>query len=112
MLAEIKVKFTILQECLYLDKMEEAAQEEAMILNEMHPELLHFLLVLSDWKDGWLALAMKQHQHEEEFIQKHWKDDEESVWSWWHVQKNDLWDTMVKGWQLEENCTCRSHFVY
>src|SRR5258705_2688973 len=67
----------------------------SVILNKMLPELLHFLSVLSDWKDRWLALATKWCQHKEEFIQKHQKDDEESVWSWWHVQKNNLRDTMV-----------------
>ena len=95
MLAEIEVKFAILRERLYLDKMEETAQEEATILNETHPELLHFLSVLSERKERRLALATKRRQHEEQFIRKRRKDDEESVWSWWRVQMNDLRDTMV-----------------
>ena len=46
-LAGMEVKFAILRERIYIDKMEETATEEAMILNGTHPELLHFLTTLS-----------------------------------------------------------------
>ena len=53
----MKVKFAILRKHIYIDKMEEIATEEAMILNGTHPELLHFLTTLSQRKERHTNLA-------------------------------------------------------
>ena len=83
----MEVKFAILREHIYIDKMEEIATEEAMILNSHHPELLHPLTTLSQHKEHHTKLAPLRHDRDKEWIQRKCKADEDTLWSWWCVQK-------------------------
>ena len=94
-LAGIEVKFAILRERIYIDKMEEIAQEEAMVRNDIHPELLHFMATLSQRRERRISLASLRRKYDEDFIHKKRKADEDAVWSWWRVRKDDLRDCMV-----------------
>lgn len=94
-LAGIEVKFAILRERIYIDKMEEVAAEEAMILNGTHPELLHFLSTLSQRKERRIKLASLRRKQDEQWIRRKRKADDDAVWSWWRVQKDGLRDDMV-----------------
>ena len=94
-LAGMEVKFAILRERIYVDKMEEIAAEEAMILNGTHPELLHFLTTLSQRKERRTKLASLRRDRDKEWIQKKRKADDDAIWSWWRVQKDGLRDVMV-----------------
>jgi hypothetical protein len=94
-LAGMEVKFAILRERIYIDKMEEIAAEEAMILNGTHPELLHFLTTLSQRKERRTKLASLRRDRDKEWIHKKRKADEDAIWSWWRVQKDGLRDDMV-----------------
>jgi len=69
-LAGMEVKFAILREHIYIDKMEEIATKEAMILNGAHPELLHFLKTLSQRKQPRTNLASLRRDRDKEWIHK------------------------------------------
>lgn len=94
-LAGMEVKFAILRERIYLDKMDEIAREEAMIRDDDHPEVLHFMTTLLERKDRKMKLARVRRQYEEDFARKKRKASEDATWTWWRVKKDELRDCMV-----------------
>ena len=84
--------FAILREHIYIDKMEEIAAEEAMIINGTPTELL---TTLSQRKEHCPNLASLRRDCDKEWTHKKRKADEDAIWSWWRVQKDGLRDDMV-----------------
>ncbi|KAG8961069.1 hypothetical protein FRC03_005807 [Tulasnella sp. 419] len=95
-LATMEIKFALLREKIYVDKMEEIAREEEMILNGSHPEYLHLLGELQQRRDRKLNLASVKRAREEEFIHLRRRNEERAVWSWWNEIQETTRDEMVR----------------
>ncbi|THH04307.1 hypothetical protein EW145_g5620, partial [Phellinidium pouzarii] len=89
-LAGIELRFALLREALYVEKMEELAVEEAMVLQGMHPEMTHLQTELQVRHDRRLELAAKKRQHEDDHVSLMRKVDENSIWSWWKYERDAL----------------------
>jgi hypothetical protein len=104
-LALIELKFALLRERLYVEKMEELVEEEGMVVNganlplciyllscvcaETHPELLHLQLELSTRRDKRLELAARRRAVEGSSVRVKRPDDQNSVWESWKVRLFD-----------------------
>ncbi|CDO72105.1 hypothetical protein BN946_scf184962.g48 [Trametes cinnabarina] len=88
-LAAIELKFALLRERLYVEKMDTLAWEEGLIADGTHPELLHLHAELSKRRDKCLELASRRRDYEVANVTKRRKLDEEGVWSWWKVDARD-----------------------
>ena len=104
-LATIELKYALLRESLYVEKMEVLAWEEALVteglssiravvnltlylcptLTGIHPEMLHLHTELSKRRDKRLELASLRRDYETANVIKRRKLDEDGVWSWWKV---------------------------
>ncbi|KAF8525210.1 Sds3-like-domain-containing protein [Hysterangium stoloniferum] len=94
-LALIELKFALLRERLYVEKMEELVEEEGMIINGTHPELLHLQLELSTRRDKRLELAARRKEYEETSIRSRRRDEQNTVWEWWRFECEELQKDMI-----------------
>ena len=109
-LAAIELKFALLREKLYVEKMEALAWEEALVANGaytnliicarfrhslvdyhpvigIHPELIHLDEELSKRRDKRLELASRRRTYEINDAMKRKRAAENAVWSWWKVSR-------------------------
>jgi len=107
-LATIELKFALLREKLYVEKMEALAWEEALVANGaysqpivcarfragfsyyrstigIHPELIHLDGELSRRRGERLELASQRRTYEVNDAMKRKRAAENAVWSWWKV---------------------------
>ena len=107
-LATIELKFALLREKLYVEKMEALAWEEALVANSaytkpivcarlcerffnyrsmtgIHPELIHLDEELSKRRDKRVELASRRRTYEINDAMKRKRAAENAVWSWWKV---------------------------
>lgn len=103
-LAGIELRFALLRERLYVEKMEDLAMEEAMVLQGeclprarsyrnhkltsfvgIHPEMIHLQNELQVRHDRRLDLAGKKRQREDGHVSLMRKVEDDAVWSWWKV---------------------------
>lgn len=89
-LAMIELKFALLREKVYLEKMDELAWEEGLLLGNgtgggIHPELQHIQSELLLRKNRRLELAERKCAFECENVRKRRRVDEVDVWSTWKV---------------------------
>ncbi|KAH8112895.1 hypothetical protein DFH11DRAFT_389972 [Phellopilus nigrolimitatus] len=89
-LAQIELRFALVREALYVEKMEDLAVEEAMVLQGIHPEMTHLQTELQVRHDRRLELAAKRRRCEDNHVSLMHKGDEEAVWSWWKYERDDL----------------------
>ncbi|EIW53416.1 uncharacterized protein TRAVEDRAFT_74747 [Trametes versicolor FP-101664 SS1] len=94
-LATIELKFALLRERLYVEKMDTLAWEEGLIADGNHPELLHLHAELSKRRDKRLELASHRRDFEAANVTKRRRLDEEGVWSWWKDARNELQTDMI-----------------
>ncbi|KAI8989172.1 hypothetical protein BD414DRAFT_486298 [Trametes punicea] len=94
-LAAIELKFALLRERLYVEKMDTLAWEEGLIADGTHPELLHLHAELSKRRDKRLELASRRRDYEVANVTKRRKLDEEGVWSWWKDARDELQMEMI-----------------
>ncbi|TFY60934.1 hypothetical protein EVJ58_g4827 [Rhodofomes roseus] len=94
-LATIELKFALLRERLYVEKMEALAWEEALVAEGTHPELLHLNEELLKRRDKRLELASRRRDFEALNVMKRRKLDEDGVWSWWKAERDDLQTEMI-----------------
>ncbi|KAI0279551.1 Sds3-like-domain-containing protein [Russula aff. rugulosa BPL654] len=94
-LATIELKFALLRERVYVEKMEALAWEEALVKNGSHPELLHLHSELSRRRDKRIELAARRRSYEIANILKRRRSEESAVWSWWMLARDELQTTMV-----------------
>jgi len=104
-LATIELKFALLRERVYVEKMEALAWEEALVENGTwrprqvcrcvpvlsfspgsHPELLHLHSELSRRRDKRIELAARRRSYEIANVLKRRRTEESAVWSWWMVR--------------------------
>ena len=102
-LATIELKFALLRERVYVEKMEGLAWEEKLVndgwclvpalyqhtitdcLQGTHPELIHIQKELLKRRDKRLELASCKREYELVNVAKTRRVNEESIWSWWKV---------------------------
>ncbi|KAH9931475.1 uncharacterized protein B0H18DRAFT_1116280 [Fomitopsis serialis] len=94
-LATIELKFALLRERLYVEKMEALAWEEALVAEGTHPEMLHLNEELLKRRDKRLELASRRRDFEVLNVMKRRKLDEDGVWSWWKAERDDLQTEMI-----------------
>ncbi|KAK7469013.1 hypothetical protein VKT23_003509 [Stygiomarasmius scandens] len=94
-LAGIELKFALLREKLYCEKMEELAWEESLVNDGTHPELIHLQGELSRRKDKRLELAHKKRTFEVANVHKRRRLDEDATWSWWKFSRDELQTDMI-----------------
>ncbi|GBE89804.1 hypothetical protein SCP_1701290 [Sparassis crispa] len=94
-LATIELKFALLRERLYVEKMEGLAWEENLVAEGTHPEMLHLHTELSKRRDKRLELASRRRDYEVSNVTKRRKLDEDAVWSWWQFVRDDLQTEMI-----------------
>src|SRR6266545_4765843 len=102
-LASIELKFAMLRERVYVEKMEILAWEESMVQacrisvrfvprnlcnftsSAVHPEMQYLQKEMTKRRDKRLELASRKRSYEITNAMKHRKADEDGVWSWWKV---------------------------
>ncbi|KAJ3545362.1 hypothetical protein NM688_g5633 [Phlebia brevispora] len=94
-LATIELKYALLRERLYVEKMENLAWEEALVRADIHPEMLHLHAELSKRRDKRLELAARRRDYEIVNLTKRRRLDEDAVWSWWKYRREELQTTMI-----------------
>ncbi|KZT08129.1 uncharacterized protein LAESUDRAFT_724131 [Laetiporus sulphureus 93-53] len=94
-LAQIELKFALLRERLYVEKMEDLAWEEGLVADGTHPEMLHLQAELSKRRDKRIELASQRRDYEIANVTKRRKLDENAVWSWWKCARDDLQTDMI-----------------
>ncbi|CAE6415639.1 hypothetical protein ACGC1H_007170 [Rhizoctonia solani] len=93
-LAAMEVRFAELRERLYADKMEEAAREEAMILDGTHPELVFFQRELDARRARRKQLAETRRTLEIGWCATMRRAEESAAWSEWRHARDELRDNM------------------
>ncbi|KDR77151.1 hypothetical protein GALMADRAFT_225287 [Galerina marginata CBS 339.88] len=94
-LATIELKFALLRERVYVEKMESLAWEEMMVQSGTHPEMLHLQRELSQRRDKRLELASRKRSYEVANAVTRRKADESGVWSWWKFTRDELQTDMI-----------------
>ncbi|RPD61712.1 hypothetical protein L227DRAFT_58763 [Lentinus tigrinus ALCF2SS1-6] len=94
-LAAIELKFALLRERLYVEKMDSLAWEEGLIADGTHPELLHLHAELSNRRDKRVELATRRRDYEVENVRKRRRLDEAGAWSTWKNDRDELQTTMI-----------------
>ncbi|OJA11415.1 hypothetical protein AZE42_05741 [Rhizopogon vesiculosus] len=94
-LATIELKFALLREKVYVEKMEGLAWEEALVSEGTHPELIHLQAELNKRRDKRITLACKKRIYEVASANKRRRTNEDAVWSWWKVARDDLQTEMI-----------------
>ncbi|KAF9030318.1 hypothetical protein BDZ89DRAFT_672757 [Hymenopellis radicata] len=94
-LASIEFKFGRLRETLYVERMEQLAWEESLIIDGTHPELLHYQKELSQRRDKRIELASRKRELEIATIQKKRRVNEDGTWSWWQHERDQLQTDMI-----------------
>jgi hypothetical protein len=94
-LARIELRFALLRERVYVEKMESLAWEESMVQNGVHPEMIHLQKELSKRRDKRLELASRKRSYEVANATTRRKADEAGLWSWWKAAKTTLQTDMI-----------------
>ncbi|KAF8186351.1 Sds3-like-domain-containing protein [Pholiota molesta] len=94
-LATIELKFALLRERVYVEKMETLAWEEMLVQNAAHPELQHLQKELSKRRDKRLELASRKRSYEVANAVARRNADESNIWSWWMFSRDDLQTEMI-----------------
>ena len=81
----LELKFAALRDKLYLERMEEAAAEEEMVLNGTHPALTHLHKILAERREKLHEVAAQRHQESLAELVRAREADKAHVWSWWTV---------------------------
>ncbi|KAI9567780.1 Sds3-like-domain-containing protein [Boletus coccyginus] len=94
-LATIELKFALLRERVYVEKLEGLAWEEALVWDGTHPELHHLQSELTKRRDKRLMLASKKRTYEIETLTR--KRCAEDAWCWegWDIARTELQTEMI-----------------
>ncbi|KAJ7594196.1 Sds3-like-domain-containing protein [Mycena floridula] len=89
-LAIIELKFAMLRERVYVEKMQQLAWEETLVGAGSHPELLYIHKELSKRRDKRIELATRKRELEVTSANKRRRIDEDATWSWWKLARDEL----------------------
>ncbi|KAI5891277.1 uncharacterized protein SCHCODRAFT_02314405 [Schizophyllum commune H4-8] len=94
-LAIIELKFALLRENVYVEKMDNLAWEEALVNDGTHPEMLHMQSELTKRRDTRMRLADARQEVETQAVQRKRAHDEMAIWSWWQFERDQLQTDMI-----------------
>ncbi|PVG03743.1 hypothetical protein CPB86DRAFT_821838 [Serendipita vermifera] len=94
-LANLELKFALVRQRIYQDKMEELGREEKLVKNGTHPELLHTYEELKKRKERRVTLADLKRKRESDLAALIRSTEEDAVWTWWMIQKDVLQSTLI-----------------
>uniref|UniRef100_A0A0W0F0Y7 Uncharacterized protein n=1 Tax=Moniliophthora roreri TaxID=221103 RepID=A0A0W0F0Y7_MONRR len=99
-LASIELRFALVREKLYVEKMQSLAWEESLVEDGTHPELIYLQSELSRRKDKRLELAARKRTYEFSHVSRKRKLEEDATWSWWkacrlYLAKDELQTDMI-----------------
>ncbi|KLT39723.1 hypothetical protein CC85DRAFT_179074 [Cutaneotrichosporon oleaginosum] len=95
----LEVKFAALRDRLYVERLEEAAREEEMILNGTHPALIHLNKTLQTRRERLHEVASRRHQATINDLGTWRKIEDKISWSTWTDQRDQLhWDEFESTW--------------
>nr|GAT60889.1 predicted protein [Mycena chlorophos] len=94
-LAGIELKYALLRQTIYIDRMEGLAWEEALVQAGTHPEMLHIQRELTARRDRRLELATRKRSLECVDAERKRTAAEHGVWSWWKLARDDLQTDMI-----------------
>lgn len=81
-------KFAELRDRLYIERMEEAAEEEEMVLNGTHPALQLLHKELAHRRERLHEMASRRHVQVIAELKRVRQAGQEAVWSWWTVRRD------------------------
>ncbi|WWC97865.1 hypothetical protein V866_004752 [Kwoniella sp. B9012] len=95
----LELKFAALRDRLYIERMEEAAAEEEMILNGTHPALKYLYKTLSDRRERLHEVASRRHQQTLGELKRVREAEKHLIWSSWTEDRDRLhWDEFEHTW--------------
>jgi hypothetical protein len=83
----LEIKFAALRDRLYIERMEEAAEEE-MIHDGTHPALTYLYKTLAGRREKLHEVASRRHQQTLEELVKAREAEKDAVWTWWTVSSS------------------------
>ncbi|WWC64126.1 uncharacterized protein I303_106734 [Kwoniella dejecticola CBS 10117] len=98
-LVMLELKFAALRDRLYIERMEEAAAEEEMILNGTHPALQYLHKTLSDRREKLHEIASRRHQQTLGELKRVRESEKHLIWSSWTDDRDRLhWEEFEHTW--------------
>ncbi|WWC91313.1 uncharacterized protein L201_006256 [Kwoniella dendrophila CBS 6074] len=98
-LVMLELKFAALRDRLYIERMEEAAAEEEMILNGTHPALQYLYKTLSSRREKLHEVASRRHQQTIGELKRVRESEKHLIWSSWTEDRDRLhWDEFEQTW--------------
>ncbi|KAJ7052539.1 Sds3-like-domain-containing protein [Mycena amicta] len=94
-LAGIELKYALLRQAIYLDRMEGLGWEEALVQAGTHPEMLHLQRELMARRDRRIELATRKRSFECVDAGRKRSAAEHGVWTWWKLARDDLQTDMI-----------------
>lgn len=94
-LATIEIKFAMLRERVFLEKMEGIAWEESLIWEGAHPELHYIQEELTKRRDKRLMLAERKRRYEVQALERKRKEEEAGIWENWEHTRDQLQTEMM-----------------
>ncbi|KZP21280.1 hypothetical protein FIBSPDRAFT_860733 [Athelia psychrophila] len=94
-LASIELKFALLRERVYVEKMEGIAWEETLIAEGTHPESVYLHNELSRREAKRKEFAARQRTYDMAAVTKKRKASEDYIWGWWKFARDELQTDMV-----------------
>ncbi|KAJ6622815.1 hypothetical protein B0H10DRAFT_881171 [Mycena sp. CBHHK59/15] len=94
-LAGIELKYALLREAVYVERMEGLGWEETLVLTGTHPEMLHIQRELSARRDKRIELATRKRSFEHADAERKRRVGEDGVWSWWKLARDELQTDMI-----------------
>ncbi|BEI83919.1 hypothetical protein CcaverHIS002_0405230 [Cutaneotrichosporon cavernicola] len=95
----LEVKFAALRDRLYVERLEEAAREEEMVLNGTHPALVQLNHTLQTRRERLHEVASRRHQESIKDLCTWRKIEDKISWSTWTDQRDQLhWDEFEATW--------------
>ncbi|KAK8843384.1 hypothetical protein IAR55_007041 [Kwoniella newhampshirensis] len=95
----LELKFAALRDRLYVERMEEAAAEEEMILNGTHPALKYLYKTLSDRRERLHEVASRRHQQALSELVKMREAEKHLIWSSWTDERDQYhWEEFEQTW--------------
>ncbi|GMK59350.1 hypothetical protein CspeluHIS016_0703650 [Cutaneotrichosporon spelunceum] len=95
----LEVKFAALRDRLYVERLEEAAREEEMVLNGTHPALVQLNQTLQTRRERLHEVASRRHQETTKDLGTWRKIEDKISWSTWTDERDRLhWDEFEATW--------------
>ncbi|KAJ7650605.1 hypothetical protein FB45DRAFT_20610 [Roridomyces roridus] len=94
-LAGIELKYALLREAVYVERMAGLSWEETLVASGTHPELRHIQRELATRRDRRVELATRKRAFEHTDAERKRGVGEAGVWSWWKLARDELQTEMI-----------------